>query len=234
MDNMAVHHSASLALLWPSAQGEIIVILPKGACVMRKRLLMAGLLAALAISAPATAQFSDSYNFLKAIRARVNGEDAKKAMDLMAKPGSVIIDTRDITSGETALHIVMKERDLQWINFLLSKGARPDQKDAQGNTPLMVATQLRFPEGVTALLRYRANINLAGSGGETPLIRAVQMRDQTMVRLLLVNGANPDKGDSATGLSARDYAKRDSRGAAILKIFDEVKAKPKTAAGPKL
>jgi ankyrin repeat protein len=204
----------------------------KGAHAVRKRLILAGMMAALTLAGPASAQFSDSYNFLKAVRSR--SEDGKKAMDLMSKPGSVIIDTRDITTGETALHIVMKDRDLPWINFLLSKGARPDQKDAQGNTPLMIATQLRFPEGITALLRYRANVDLAASGGETPLIRAVQMRDPTMVRLLLVNGANPDKADTAAGYTARDYAKRDPRGAAILKIFDEVKPKPKVVSGPKL
>ncbi len=201
---------------------------------MRKQLILAGMMAALVIGTPASAQFSESYNFLKAVRSRITPEDSKKAMDLMAKPGSVVINTQDITTGETALHIVMKDRDLQWINFLLAKGARPDQKDGVGNTPLMLATQLRYPEGVTALLRYRANINLASSGGETPLIRAVQLRDQAMVRLLLVNGANPDKADTSVGLTARDYAKRDPRGAAILKIFDEVKAKPKNIAGPKL
>lgn len=199
---------------------------------MRKKVILAALIAGFMLGSPASAQFSDSYNFLKAIRSRA--EDGKKAMDLMAKPGTVIIDTRDIGTGETALHIVTKDRDLQWLNFLLARGARADQRDGQGNTPLMIATQLRFPEGIAALLKFKANIDLAGSGGETPLIRAVQMRDQTLVRLLLTNGANPDKADTAAGLSAREYAKRDVRGAAILKIFDEVKPKAKVFSGPKL
>ena len=199
---------------------------------MRKKMILAAAITGFVLSSPVNAQFSDSYNFLKAIRSR--SEDGKKAMDLMSKPGTVIIDTRDAGTGETALHIVTKDRDLPWINFLLARGARPDQRDAQSNTPLMIATQLRFPEGVVALLKFKANVDLAGSGGETPLIRAVQMRDQTLVRLLLTNGANPDKADTAAGYSAREYAKRDPRGAAILKIFDEVKPKSKTVAGPKL
>lgn len=199
---------------------------------MRKKMILAAAITGFVLGSPVNAQFSDSYNFLKAIRSR--SEDGKKAMDLMSKPGTVIIDTRDAGTGETALHIVTKDRDLPWINFLLARGARPDQRDAQSNTPLMIATQLRFPEGVVALLKFKANVDLAGSGGETPLIRAVQMRDQTLVRLLLTNGANPDKADTAAGYSAREYAKRDPRGAAILKIFDEVKPKSKTVAGPKL
>lgn len=201
---------------------------------MRKRVILAAMMAGLTIASPANAQFSESYNFLKAIKGRTEEGNGKKAMDLLAKPGTVIIDTRDNGTGETALHLVTKDRDLPWINFLLARGARPDQRDGQGNTPLMIATQLRFPEGVAALLKHKANIDLAGSGGETPLIRAVQMRDQTLVRLLLTNGANPDKSDTAAGYSAREYARRDPRGAAILKIFDEVKPKPKSVAGPKL
>ena len=38
----------------------------------------------------ASAQFSDSYNFLKAVRDR----DGSKATDLLSKPGTVIVDTR--------------------------------------------------------------------------------------------------------------------------------------------
>ncbi len=189
--------------------------------------------AIVAIASPASAQFSDSYNFLKAIRERNSSDNSKKAMDIIAKPGSVIIDTRDITTGESALHIVTKARDLPWLNFLLSKGAKADIKDRQGDTPLMHAANLRFIEGAGALLRAKAQVNLANNSGETPLIRAVQLRDSAMVRLLLLAGANPDKTDTLAGMSARDYAKRDTRGTALLKILEEQRPKPAVVAGPK-
>lgn len=187
---------------------------------------------ALGVALPgvASAQFSDSYNFLKHVRDR----DGAKAGDMMSKPGSIIIDTKDATSGETALHIVTRGRDLIWLNFLLSKGARADPRDKQGNTPLMVATDLRFIEGAQVLLKRRAQVDLANSSGETPLIRAVQLRDPAMVRLLLNAGANPNKADTLAGMSALDYAKRDNRAAAILKILEEPKAKPAVVSGPKL
>ena len=61
------------------------------------------------------------------------------------------------------------------------------------------------------------------------------MRDPNVVRVLLLAGANPDKRDTLAGLSARDYAKRDTRGAAILKLIEETKAKAAApVAGPKL
>jgi uncharacterized protein len=189
------------------------------------------LIATLAIPGIAFAQFSDSYNFLKAVRDR----DGAKATEFVSKPGTVIIDTRDSASGETALHIVTRARDLTWMAFLLARNAKTDIRDAQGNTPLMIASQIGFIEGVQMLLKYRASVDLANGAGETPLIRAVQNRDAALVRLLMTSGANPKKADTSAGLSALDYAKRDRRSLAILKILEETKpTKPATAtAGPR-
>lgn len=194
-----------------------------------KSAIKAAALAALLLPSLASAQFSESYKFLKAVRDR----DGNVATEIISKPGSVIIDTRDNATGEAGLHIVTKARDLQWLAFLLSRGARPDIRDSAGNTALMLSAQLGFIEGAQALIIKRATIDLPNNAGETPLIRAVQLRNAAMVRLLLTEGANPNKTDSLAGLSARDYASRDRRAAAILKIFEEVKPKkPAKAAGP--
>jgi uncharacterized protein len=188
-------------------------------------------LSAVLIPAVAIAQFSESYNFLKAVRDR----DGTKVTEIVSKPGSVIIDTKDQATGESGVHIVTKARDLVWLNFLLSRGARVDVRDNDGNTPLMHAAQLGFVEGAQSLIAKRAAVDVANNAGETPLIRAVQIRSPAMVRLLIVEGANPNKTDSLAGLSARDYATRDRRAAAILKILDEAKPKSaKKAAGPGL
>lgn len=174
----------------------------------------------------AFAQFSDSYNFLKAVKDR----DGSKTTEIISKPGNVIIDTRDSSSGETALHIVTRERDATWMRFLLARGAKTDIRDLRGNTPLMIAAQIGFLEGAQALLAKRASVDLTNSSGETPLIRAVQNRDTAMVQILMANGANPNKVDSSAGLSARDYALRDRRSAAILKLLETTKP---ASTGPK-
>jgi uncharacterized protein len=188
------------------------------------------LIAALAIPGIAFAQFSDSYNFLKAVRDR----DGAKATEFVSRPGTVIIDTRDSATGETALHIVTRARDMTWMSFLLARNAKADMRDAQGNTPLMIASQIGFIEGAQMLLKYRAGVDVANGAGETPLIRAVQNRDAALVRLLMINGANPKKADTSAGLSALDYAKRDRRSTSILKVLEETKpTKPASAvAGP--
>src|SRR3546814_4134940 len=95
----------------------------------------------------AHAQFSDSYNFLKAVKDR----DGDKVINLLGEPGT-IINTRDSTNGETALPIVIARRDAVWVNFLLGTGARPDLADHKGTTPLMLAAHLRFIYGVPFLL----------------------------------------------------------------------------------
>jgi uncharacterized protein len=165
----------------------------------------------------ATAQFSESYNFIKAVRER----DGAKATELVSKPGSIIVNTRDDKSGESALHIVTKGRDLGWMNFLLSRNAKTDQRDNLGNTPLMAATQLGFVEGAQLLIKNKANVDLPNASGETPLIRAVQLRNGPMVQLLMAAGANPAKADTIAGMSA------------ILKIITEAKpAKPAKSFGP--
>jgi ankyrin repeat protein len=195
-----------------------------GAFARRKRLL-AGIIAAALLGAPAAAQFSDSYTFLKAVRDR----DGAKVQEAVDQPSSTLINTRDYSTGEGALHIVVKRRDAAWLAFLLAKGAKPDVKDNDGNTPLAVAAQLGFVEGVQTLLDRGAGANVGNSRGETPLILAVHNRDMATVRYLLAGGANPLQPDRITGKSARDYAAEDRRSAALLKMLDE--AKPKKPAG---
>lgn len=186
---------------------------------------------ALLISAPAAAQFSDSYNFLKAVRDR----DGAKATEMLGSGGSTIVDTRDRSTGESALHIATKRRDTAWMGFLLGKGARVDIKDNDGNTPLILTAQLGFAEGADLLIGQRAAVDATNNSGETALILATQRRDMALVRLLLTSGANPDKADTIAGMSARAYARRDGRSDAILKLMDEIKAKPRAkAAGPSL
>lgn len=188
------------------------------------------MVAAIAAPVAVQAQFSESYNFLKAVR----DADGEKVTSILNKPGSgsVIINTRDGSTGETAVHIVTKRRDIAWLSFLLAKGANPNVRDAGGNTPLMLATALSFQEGMSLLIDRNANVDLADSSGGTPLIRAVQNRDLVSVRALLTAGANPNKADTSSGLSARQHAERDPRAGAILAAINDAKPKLKAKVGP--
>jgi ankyrin repeat protein len=184
-----------------------------------RQLTIATVAAAMLAAAPAAAQFTESYKFLKAVR----DGDGAKVQEALDSPGSTLVNTKDYTSGEAALHIVVKRRDSTWLGFLLGKGAQPDVRDGQGNTPLALASQLGFADGVQQLLSRGAKVDLENAQGETPLILAVHNRDLVTTRLLLTAGANPKKADRIAGKSARDYATEDRRAAAILKIIDDAK-----------
>lgn len=190
-------------------------------------------LAALALVAatPAAAQgSSNSYSFLKAVEDR----DGVKVTSLLAAPGSTVDNAKQQGTGNGALHLVTLDRDLAWLGFLLGKRMKIDAKNGRGDTALSLAAQLGWSEGAELLLRQRASVDLANNRGETPLILAVQKRDPAMVRLLLSRGADPKRSDSVAGYSAIDYAKRDGRSAAIVKLLEAPRAAERKVQGPGL
>ena len=194
------------------------------------RRLLPLLLLGLSVSAGAQQQ-SESYKFLQAVR-DAKGNDVIAAMD---RPGSNLVNTRDPSTGETALHIVTKRGDTPYVNYLLGKGADANARDAKGNTPMLLAVNIGQGDLVAILARARGNPNVGNSAGETPLIRAVQRRDLPMVRELLAVGADPDQADVVAGKSARDYATEDSRNVAVAKLLAETPKRARRAvAGPKL
>lgn len=168
--------------------------------------------AALATPMPAAAQFySDGYRFLEAVE-KSDGEAATRLLD---EPGSTIVNSRDITTGDSGLHITIARRDLLWTRFLLQRKANPNIRNNNGVTPLSLAVQLGFHEGVETLVDKGAQVDVANSAGETPLISAVHRRDTQLMRILLEGGANPDRTDNS-GRSARDYASLPGVSSAIL------------------
>lgn len=185
------------------------------------------LLVGAAWAVPAAAQFqSEGYQFLESVKDR----EGDIATAFLKEPGSVVVNTRDITSGETALHIVARRRDTVWIRFLTQNGANPNIRDKKGETPLQIATIVGPLESVTALLRAGANVDDTNAAGETPLISAVHRRDVPMARLLLGEGANPDRNDNS-GRSARDYAELQTSNTLMLNEFsraDEARADAST------
>lgn len=183
------------------------------------------LAAALVVATPAAAQFSQGYKFLEAIRKK----EANTVQEMLDVPGTQIVNTRDVTSGETALHIVTARRDLAWMQFLLGKGANANARNGRGATPLQIAVGMGFTEGVELLLALKARVDEPDSAGETPLIAAVHRRDTGIMRQLLKAGANPDRADNS-GRSARDYAGLEGRGNPLLAEIEN-NAKPKAAQG---
>ncbi|MGY2734289.1 ankyrin repeat domain-containing protein [Sphingomonas sp. UYP23] len=185
------------------------------------------------VPTPIASQIGQSagYKFLQSVKDAKNDE----VIAALEKPGVTMINTRDRTSGEGALHIVVRRGDMAYVSYLLSKGADANLRDDKGETAMMLATRLGRKEMVDALAKSGGNVNLANASGETPLIIAVQRRDQTLVRDLLDLGADPDQADHLQGFSARDYATQDKRSPSIAQMIEaNPKKARKAVSGPKL
>ncbi len=168
----------------------------------RSFVIAAAALAAFITAVPAGAQlYSDGYKFLQAVKDR-EGTDAT---EMLAQPGTTVVNSRDVSSGETGLHITVDRRDLTWTKFLLQEGANPNIADNRGRTPLIAAAEINFIEGVEALIDAGARVDTGNQTGETPLIAAVHARNIELIEVLVKAGADPDRADNA-GRTARDYA----------------------------
>ena len=192
----------------------------------RTHLMIAALAFTLASGAVAQSR-PDSETFLEAIEEQRNND----VIDLVTRKGSAVINSRGY-SGATPLTVAMRKRATLYVNYLLQNGADPNLADKNGETALMIAARVGFLEGIGAMIAATAAIDATNRQGETALIVAVQNRHVQAVKRLLEAGASSSRTDSASGLSARDYAVRDRRSSDILKLIDGVKAKPVFVAGP--
>jgi len=177
-------------------------------------------------AAPAFSQSGgfDGIQFVDAVKKK----DGGKVMEFVQKNGAGIVNAKD-ASGNTALIVAITDRSEDYTAFLLNKGADPNLPGKGGDTPLIAAARVGYDDAAEWLLGQGAKVDGANRMGETPLIIAVQQRQVAMVNLLLAAGANPDKTDNAAGLSARDYAARDSRSREIQQAIQAKKPEPAAA-----
>lgn len=191
--------------------------------------ILAGFGFALAVpgASPVAAQmYSDGYKFLKAVKDK-KGDDATAMLNT---PGNTVINSRDLTSGETGLHYTIQRRDLVWTNWLLQEDANPNIADKRGMTPLLLAAQINFIEGVEALVKGGANVDVTNATGETPLIAAVHAQNYELMEVLLRSGANPDRTDNS-GRSARDYASERGAGTRTMAVIEDFERPESERAG---
>ena len=171
-----------------------------GRAAMAAALALSATLASVVPGSAGAQVMSVGYKFLEAVKKK-DGEAVEKAL----ADSATIINTRDVTTGDSALHLVSQRRDYTWLNFLLYKGANANIRNDRGITPLSIAVGLSWPEGAQLLIDRGARVNDPDNNGETPLVAAVHQRNIELVRLLLKAGADPARADNS-GRSARDYA----------------------------
>jgi ankyrin repeat protein len=97
-------------------------------------------------------------------------------------------DQREAEPIAADLVTAIRNADAPVVRQLLDNGADVNARDAQGNTPLILASFYAGPECVELLIANGADVNAANRAGATALIRAATSYEKT--RALVEAGAN--------------------------------------------
>ncbi|PRP77325.1 ankyrin repeat-containing protein [Planoprotostelium fungivorum] len=113
----------------------------------------------------------------------------------------------------------------QTFRELIDKGARINEADEEGETPLHVAIYNKAIRAILTrlLLDSGAELNVGSSDGQTPLNYAIQLGRKDLVHMLLSRGANPNfraKSTSKTGLEQATECGNEEINSLVMKCCD--------------
>ncbi len=131
--------------------------------------------------------------------------DIKKAQEALDHGAG--IDSAGESQLEQALRCAVWRGHLDFVRFLLEKGAQVNKKQEDGETALFGACWTGNLEAAQLLIQAGAEVNIASRYGVTPLMRAAGRGDNLkLVQLLVEHGAN---------IQAKDHWKADAAYQAI-------------------
>jgi ankyrin repeat protein len=108
--------------------------------------------------------------------------------------------------GDPVLVIVAENGYELGVRYLISRGARVNDRGLNNRTPLGVAAAAGHSGILEHLLKGGADPDKTGLRREVPLIRAARNGHLEAVKVLIENGAYPDDTD-LTGRTALDWAR---------------------------
>ena len=91
---------------------------------------------------------------------------------------------------ESLLHYTVKFNSLEFARLLLMHNANPDLKNANGDTPLMIACKMGKDSFIKLLIKFNANQNEKNNYGETALHMALLNGNIDIIKLLINEKTN--------------------------------------------
>ncbi|XP_012055536.1 PREDICTED: arf-GAP with coiled-coil, ANK repeat and PH domain-containing protein 2 [Atta cephalotes] len=103
--------------------------------------------------------------------------------------------------SRSSLHQAIISGSVMSCEYLLLNGARINYQDAEGKTPLHLATELGHTAQVCLLLKHRADQHIEDESGIKPLSIAVKEANADIVTLLRLGLLNEEMKDSEIGVT---------------------------------
>ena len=142
----------------------------------------------LLLSQPVNSQIANSHG-ARSLQLAVGTATDEATVPLLVK-NRAGVNSQDLRTGDTALHLAVKWRRPRITLFLLEKGAAMNMTNADGITPLQLAAQLDNCEAISLLLQRGAQVEARSLGSLTALQIAAQKKHWIAFDLLLIGGAD--------------------------------------------
>jgi hypothetical protein len=104
----------------------------------------------------------------------------------------------------TALHECVQTDKVDMMKLLMDNGAKLEIQDADGETPVFMASTCRYPKLIKVLLNAGANPNAQARDGWSGLMMAARASDYKTCNALLDGGASVSLGCDMIGRTALD------------------------------
>lgn len=123
---------------------------------------------------------------------------------------TVNADTTDKTNFVVSDNIfeAVKNIDITSLNILLSEGADVDSINQDGETPLMIASEIGNMRMLNILLIHNPDVNMKNQNGSTALMIAAENGQLYVADRLIQEGAKIDiknnRGETAVELAAKN------------------------------
>ncbi len=164
----------------------------------------------------AAAQYSETWEFLKAVEA----DDRREIRDRQRKGANINGKNGD---GLPAMILAAERGNIGLMQFIFALGVNVDGRaEDRRDTALMRRAEIGDMELVRFLVTSGADVNLKDRGGETALMKAVRARRRRVVEFLIASGADVDETDF-TGRTALNYAE-EARARGIMRLLREAES----------
>lgn len=132
------------------------------------------------------------------------GHDMQTFYEAVEASSQAELNAKD-EKGKTPLHHAASAGNNKFIGILLERGAKADEADTDGKTPLHYASA-KNPESVNKLLKKGADANAKDNTGKTPLHYAAPGGNESTILCLLKAEADANSEDNR-GKKPSEYAK---------------------------